>query len=260
MHSGAKWQNGQVTIFDLQPLPAGRVELHDARRQRRWIAELEPFEMGVIPVTEAQYAAFAETEALGERLPAGDVSWLDAIQFCNAASRREELTPAYILNESEVTWHISSSGYRLPTEAEWEYSCRAGVTGPHYGPLDQVAWTALDEVDHPQAVASKMANQFGLHDTLGNVWEWCWDLLDPARYGDYRVFRGGGYADPKWSVRASARRGGAPGMSHPDVGFRMARGGFSHDGTVQGWSADVDTERSALAGPLPSGWTPRRKQ
>ncbi|GAA1345106.1 formylglycine-generating enzyme family protein [Arthrobacter roseus] len=153
----------------------------------------------------------------------------------------------------------SSSGYRLPTEAEWEYACRAGVSGPHYGPLNQVAWTALDEVDRAQEVGSKVANPFGLYDTLGNVWEWCWDFLDPARYGDYRVFRGGGYADPVWSVRASTRRGGAPGMSHPDVGFRIARGGFTHTGVVQGWSAEADTARSDMGTALPSGWTPLKE-
>src|SRR5690606_37521502 len=101
---------------------------------------------------------------------------------------------------------------------------------------------------------------FGLHDTLGNAWEWCCDLLDPARYGDYRVFRGGGFADKPWSVRASTRRGGAPGMSHPDVGLRLARGAFATPNAAQGWSAEADRERSAATGMLPSGWTPLRRQ
>ncbi|MDO5754330.1 MAG: formylglycine-generating enzyme family protein, partial [Arthrobacter sp.] len=80
-----------MTIFDLQLLPAGRVELHDARRQSRRTAEIELFEICAVPIAEAQYAGSTETEALGERLPATEMSWLDAIQFCNAASRREEL-------------------------------------------------------------------------------------------------------------------------------------------------------------------------
>ena len=110
----------------------------------------------------------------------------------------------------------------------------------------------------PQEVGAKLPNLNGLFDTLGNVWEWCWDLLDPARYDDYRVFRGGGFADDAWSVRASTRRGGAPRMHHEDVGFRVARGGFDATDAAQGWSAEADRERAAIDGPLPSGWTPRR--
>ena len=101
-------------------------------------------------------------------------------------------------------------------------------------------------------------NLNGLFDTLGNVWEWCWDLLDPARYDAYRVFRGGGYADDAWSVRASTRRGGAPRMHQEDVGFRVARGGFDGLDAAQGWSAAADRERVEVEGPLPPGWTPKR--
>lgn len=115
-------------------------------------------------------------------------------------------------------------------------------------------------MEAPQSAGLKSANAFGLYDTLGNVWEWCSDFLDPARYGDYRVFRGGGFADPAWSVRASARRGGAPGMSHPDLGFRLARGGFANDDIVQVWSATADAARAASEGPLPAGWTPRGRE
>jgi len=246
-----------VALFDLRPLPAGQVELNDARRRCRWTVQLEPLEIGVVPVTLAQWSQVNDDGESGAQSPVADVSWLDAIKFCNAASVREELAPAYQLKEGEVTWRTDADGFRLPTEAEWEYACRAGTTGPHYGPLGLVAWTAGDGVENPQTVGQKQANDFGLHDTLGNVWEWCWDKLDPARYGDYRVFRGGGFADAHWSVRASTRRGGAPGMSHPDVGLRLARGAFDAGPTVQGWSAAEDAERGRMTGMLPPGWTPR---
>lgn len=247
-----------MSIFDLRPLSAGHVELHDARRHRRWGVPLEPFEIGAVPVTVAQFAVVMGGGGPGAQSPVVDISWLDAIRFCNAASVSEGLAPAYSSNEGEVTWKTNASGYRLPTEAEWEYACRAGSDGPHYGPLDVVGWTAADEVENPQEVGLKQPNDFGLQDTLGNVWEWCWDLLDPARYGEYRVFRGGGFADKQWSVRASTRRGGAPGMSHPDVGLRLARGTFGTEQAAQGWSAKTDIERGTIAGVLPSGWTPRR--
>lgn len=247
-----------MAIFDLRPLPAGQVALHDARRNRRWTVQLEPFEIGAVPVTTAQLAQVMGRGGRGGQSPAVDISWLDAIKFCNAASASERIAPAYIFDEGEVTWRTDASGYRLPTESEWEYACRAGTNGPHYGPLGTIGWTANDQVDSPQEVGLKQPNEFGLQDTLGNVCEWCWDLLDPARYGDYRVFRGGGFADMQWSVRASTRRGGAPGMSHPDVGLRLARGTFSTEQAAQGWSAKTDLQRGAITGMLPSGWTPRR--
>lgn len=247
-----------MLTFDLRPLPAGQVELHDARRKRRWTVDLEPFEIGATSVTTTQYAQLMGTSETGSQEPLVDINWIEAILFCNAASMDEGLVPAYIIDAGGVTWQANASGYRLPTEAEWEYACRAGTTGPHYGPLDAIGWTANDKVEKPQEVGQKLPNAFGLHDTLGNVWEWCWDLLDPARYGEYRIFRGGGFADKSWSVRASTRRGGAPGMSHPDLGLRMARSVFDDAQAAQGWSADADSERGKITGMLPSGWTPRR--
>lgn len=237
-------------------MPAGQVELHDARRARRWNVHLEPFEIGTVPLTVSQYAQLMGGDA-PSRAPLTDNSWLDAVALCNAASVRDGYEVAYAIDAGEVMWRTGASGYRLPTEAEWEYACRAGTAGPHHGPLEAVAWTVKDGLESPADVGLKQANAFGLHDTLGNVWEWCWDLLDPARYGDYRVFRGGGFADKPWSVRASTRRGGAPGMSHPDLGVRLARGGFDDALAAQGWSAVADAQRGRTTGMLPSGWTPR---
>ncbi|MEI3843469.1 SUMF1/EgtB/PvdO family nonheme iron enzyme [Microbacterium sp. CCNWLW41] len=244
--------------IEMTALPAGRVELHDQRRRRRWTVDLESFEIGTFPVTEEQLGEFLGIVAQHPRRPAVDVPWLRAIRFCNAASEWEGLEPAYRFDGDSVHWDVSADGFRLPTEAEWEYACRAGSVGPHHGPLVDVAWTARDGVRTPQDVGGRMPNVFGLFDTLGNVWEWCWDLLDPARYDDYRVFRGGGFADEAWSVRASTRRGGAPRMHHEDVGFRVARGGFDGEGEAQGWSARADRERAETSGTLPMGWTPRR--
>ena len=239
-------------------IAGGTVMLHDARRERRWQVTLEPFEIGVYALTQEQLGELLGEPAPYPRRPASDLSWLRAVRVCNAASEWEGLDPAYTFDGEDVTWHVDSDGYRLPTEAEWEFACRAGSTGAHYGPLDQVAWTAADGGTAPRDVGGKLPNLNGLFDTLGNVWEWCWDLLDPARYGGYRVFRGGGFADDAWSVRASTRRGGAPRMHHDDVGVRLARGGFDAVGAAQGWSAAADRERAMGEDPRPSGWTPRR--
>jgi formylglycine-generating enzyme required for sulfatase activity len=250
-------ETASVTDIEMASIGGGTVALHDARRKLRWSVDLEPFEIGVYPVTQEQLAELLGETASHPRRPATEVSWLRAIRFSNAASEWEGLEPAYTFEGEEVTWHVDADGFRLPTEAEWEFACRAGSTRPHYGPLDEVAWTSADGVTAPQDVGGKHPNLNGLFDTLGNVWEWCWDLLDPARYDAYRVFRGGGFADDAWNVRASVRRGGAPRMRHADVGFRVARGGFDTTDAAQGWSAAADEERSTIDGPLPSGWTPR---
>lgn len=247
-----------MTDIELRRIPGGAVTLHDARRAVQRTVELEPFEIGVFPVTEEQLAEILPLPSQHPRRPARDLSWLRAVHFCNAASEWEGLDPAYRFDGEEVSWDVGSDGYRLPTEAEWEFACRAGSVGPHYAPLAESAWTAADGVTSPQDVGGKLPNLHGLFDTLGNVWEWCWDLLDPARYDDYRVFRGGGFADDAWSVRAGVRRGGASRMHHDDLGVRVARGAFDDDGgAVQGWSATADRERALVDGPVPFGWTPR---
>ncbi|WES65504.1 SUMF1/EgtB/PvdO family nonheme iron enzyme [Microbacter sp. GSS18] len=248
-----------MTDFEMARIAGGEVTLHDARRRTRRAVSLEPFEIGVYPVTEEQLAEVLGVSARHPNQPATDVSWLRAVHLCNAASEWEGLDPAYTFDGEDVTWHVDADGFRLPTEAEWEFACRAGSTGAHYGPLPDVAWTAADGVTSPQAVGGKLPNLNGVFDMLGNVWEWCWDLLDPARYDEYRVFRGGGFADDAWSVRASTRRGGAPRMHHDDVGVRLARGGFDTTDAAQGWSAAADRERAATEAPLPPGWTPRKR-
>ncbi len=241
----------------MRRIDGGRMTLHDARRDERRTVDLETFEISVFAVTQEQFADVLGIPAPHPRRPAADLSWLRAIRFCNAASEWEGLDPAYSFDGEDVRWHVDSDGYRLPTEAEWEFACRAGSVGPQYGPLDEIAWTAADRLDAPQEVGGRLPNLNGLFDTLGNVWEWCWDLLDPARYDDYRVFRGGGFADEAWSVRASVRRGGAPRMHHADVGMRLARGGFDAEDAAQGWSAWADAERGGRGGPRPLGWTRR---
>ncbi|MEV0247032.1 formylglycine-generating enzyme family protein [Nocardia sp. NPDC050712] len=203
-------------------LAAGTVTLSDRRTQRSWSVEVAAFELSACQVTQGLYEPGA---VAGGRLPVANVSWLDAVRFCNARSLEAGFRPVYRLLGDEVDRDRSADGYRLPTEAEWEYACRAGSTGPRYGDIDEIAWYRDNSGERPHDVGGKLPNAWGLYDMLGNVWEWCWDHYDPEVYGTYRVLRGGGWFDEHWSCRASVRRRSHPSLRIEDTGFRVARSG-----------------------------------
>lgn len=245
---------------DFVSIPAGQIELRDARTDSARTVDLRPFDIGRTPVTIAEFAAITGPSAESGRtpaIPAHAITWFDAVRWCNAASVRAGIAPAYEIRDRDVRWDVAADGIRLPTEAEWEWTCRAGTSAPRYGRLAEIGWTAADGVEGPQRVAGKDSNNFGVFDMLGNVWEWCWDYADTARYADYRSIRGGGWADPEWSCRASVRRGSAPDAVLEDIGFRVARGAVGAAGAqaAQGWSAEADRSRAAIR-PIPGGWTP----
>jgi sulfatase modifying factor 1 len=246
----------------LVEIPAGTIELRDARTGSSRKVALRPFTIGTTQVTWADWAKVFDAPIAPDSIlrPAHPVTWFDAVRWCNAASSLAGFKPAYQVHDRDVEWDVSADGFRLPTEAEWEWSCRAATITPTYGALPKIAWTAADGVAGPQDVAGKAANAFGLFDMIGNVWEWCWDYSDTARYGDYRSLRGGGWADPEWSCRSSVRRGSAPDAVLEDIGFRVARGAVGEPGAraAQGWSADADRQRARVRGPLPVSWTPLR--
>lgn len=211
-------------------IAAGEVTLNDRRTQRRWTVELTPYSIAAIPVTQAQYrdlTGSSPSAAIGDTRPVENVSWLDAVKFCNAMSIRHGRAPAYDIVGDTVSWDRSADGYRLPTEAEWEHACRAGTLSARYGLLHDIAWFRDNSSDRLHAVGGKRPNAWGLYDMLGNVWEWCWDIYDGDVYGDYRVLRGGGWSDPEWSCRAGVRRRSHPTFRIDDVGFRLAQSNVS---------------------------------
>lgn len=158
-------------------------------------------------------------------IPVTEVSWHHAILFCNALSRQWDLQECYSVSQDgeSVVWNVVADGYRLPTEAEWQYACKAGTNGYRYGELEDIAWYRDNSGGRVREAGHKLPNAWGLYDMLGNVWEWCWDVYDAEVYGSYRVFRGGSWAEEARGCGATCRRRSHPAFQIDDLGFRLAR-------------------------------------
>jgi formylglycine-generating enzyme required for sulfatase activity len=177
----------------------------------------KPFYLGTYEVSQQEYedvtGATPSFFKDDNQLPVEMVSWLDAVAFCNALSAKEGLSPCYGDKWARIP---GGTGYRLPTEAEWEYAARAGTTGTYYfgdpADLDQHAWIDTNSKDkmhlqgRTRSVGIRAVNPWGLHDVYGNVWEWCGDWYGADYYktspvddpqgpatGTYAVFRGGAW-------------------------------------------------------------------
>jgi formylglycine-generating enzyme required for sulfatase activity len=196
---------------------------------------------------------FAQTE----RDPVVMVSWYDAVEFCNWLSRREKLTPFYKLSGTAVMENWSANGYRLPTEAEWEYAARErgkaykyswGNASPKGNVADErlrmtfsawpfIIWSGCDDgYTFTAPVGSFRPNELGLCDLSGNVWEWCNDWYERYLTGEQtnprgpssgvtRALRGGAWTDAPAALRASFRSGRLPDGRGVNSGFRPARSG-----------------------------------
>ena len=222
--------------------PASETGRNDSEMQHR--VTVSSFYMGRYEVTQADYEEVMganPSQAKGFNLPVTHVSWFDAAEYCNRLSRREGLTPAYTISGNRdsraVTWNRNASGYRLPTEAEWEYACRAGTTTAYNTGAainDNTGWHGTNSGDRMRPVGEKPANAWGLHDMHGNVWEWCWDWYgtygtanqtDPegASLGVGRVSRGGSWSASAARLRSAYRNSYTPAYRYGNLGFRLAR-------------------------------------
>jgi formylglycine-generating enzyme required for sulfatase activity len=218
------------TITNLMlPIPKGEIVMRDDRTNNQWTVQIEPFMLTTYQVTQDLYSTvMKESPSMfkGNSLPVETVTWLEAITFCNLLSTEAHLSLCYSIDpiSQEVTYDSNAKGFRLPTEAEWEYACKAGTNAIRYGNLDDIAWYKGNSNHTTQEVGLKQPNPWGLYDMLGNVWEWCSDVYDENVYGSYRIFRGGGWCDDERGCLATNRR-----RSHPtsfkieDLGFRIAK-------------------------------------
>ncbi len=215
------------------------------------------FYLSETEVTQAQWVAVMGSNPSGfpgcDDCPVESVNWYAAVDYCNALSELESLEPAYEGLGADIVWNQEANGYRLPTESEWEYACRAGsgtaffngdITyldcDPLEPKLDEIGWYCGNAYGKPHPVGEKSANAWGLYDTSGNVWEWCWDwsgeypdcggnpCVDPVGSvaGISRAHRGGSWRNDADICRSANRNGyGPPGSSDVNLGFRPARWG-----------------------------------
>jgi formylglycine-generating enzyme required for sulfatase activity len=235
---------------DMKLLPSGMFYMGDERTLNpdpealplHEVSFKKPFWMSATPITQECYRSVIGKNPSSNKNPKNPVemvSWFDAIRFCNILSLREKLQPVYEIiedDEIQVNWQRTASGYRLATEAEWEYAARASSKFLYSGSAraGQVAWFHGNSDGTSHVVAKKGPNDWGLYDLSGNLWEWCWDLKGPykkgssvdpigAKEGNGRVFRGGSYLVKENILMVYHRGFENPNVKSETVGFRVVR-------------------------------------
>ncbi len=211
---------------------------------------LSPFAISVYDLTFDEYDEYCaatkarrpDDEGWGRgSSPVINVSWFDAVSYCNWRSKKEGKTPAYKISGKDVACNWGANGYRLPTEAEWEYAAKGGpeasaraTNAMFAGSADpgEVAWYSDNSGNRTHPVGEKAPNGLGLYDMAGNVWQWCWDWhgnytsatqADPRgpSHGMNRIYRGGSWILSPESLRSAMRGNNGPDFWNNRSGFRI---------------------------------------
>ncbi|MBM2815839.1 MAG: serine/threonine kinase [Ignavibacteria bacterium] len=233
------------STIEMVLIPAGTFQMGQDGVDNAYIVHTvkitKAFYMSKYEITQKQY-----TEITGSNQsyffsklnnPIEQVTWYDAVQFCNELSKKEGLEQCYTLD----IWHcdFKKNGYRLPTEAEWEYACRAG-TGTNYysgnteSQLDSAGWYLKNSYNTTHPVGQKAANKFGLFDMHGNVLEWCSNCFYGYNEGTFndptgpstcmtRSFRGGSFSENNYLCLSAKRNANYPDYRYNNIGFRVVR-------------------------------------
>jgi sulfatase modifying factor 1 len=211
---------------------------HQQDETQHTVTLSQGFQISTTEITQAKYEAVMGNNP-GQHTdcpscPVENVSWFDALEFCNALSKIEGRVPVYGIARPSVSWNKTLNGYRLPTEAEWEYAARAGQSQVYSGSdsVDEVAWHAQNSSVETHPVGTKKANAWGLYDMSGNVYEWTWDPVDDypsegvtdpqgPETGLFRVYRGGSFNFAAPASRVADRSSEMPTVAGNNLGFRV---------------------------------------
>ncbi len=264
--AGENFHPTNVTLPDMVTVRAGQFSMGSSKGERAETPvhkiHISTFLMMTTEVSQELYSqVMGENPSyfVDEKKPVESVSWFDAVVFCNRLSLYAGLTPCYKVMDSTnpddwnykihqgrgmpatVYCDFYADGYRLPTEAEWEYAAVEGPRNSGYAysgssNINTVCWYLTNSSVKTRAVASKRANALGLYDLSGNVYEWVWDIFDEEYYstspswdptgpanGSLRCFRGGSYDEVPVVCRVASRASGNPSNKGRFLGFRVVR-------------------------------------
>ncbi|AWM14441.1 formylglycine-generating enzyme family protein [Flavobacterium sp. NRK F10] len=229
----------------------GSDALADIDEQKEHDVQVNSFLMSKFEVTVWEWKQFVKANKLNmppkpewgwhDNLPINNVTWEEAVAYCNWLSKKEKLTPVYSKRGPNYVCNFKANGYRLPTEAEWEYAAKGGKTSKKTkysggDEADKIAWHKSNSKGAPHTVGTKLPNELGIYDMSGNVWEWCWDWYNQDYYlieagnnpkgpemGERRSVRGGSWDSKTSYLRPANRISTYPNKTHEFYGFRVAR-------------------------------------
>lgn len=205
---------------------------------------VDSFLIGKYPVTQELWQSVMGTNPSnlkGAKRPVESVNWFDAVDFCNRFSEMDGWQKVYSRRGEHLEFNLKATGYRLPTEAEWEFASRGGLMSKNFlfsgsNAIDEVAWYWGNSGNMTHEVGTKQCNEIGICDMSGNVWEWCWDWFSDSSYnsetqlnptgpktGTNHVLRGGSWSSGAWGCTVTNRYSDNAISRFYRFGFRLVR-------------------------------------